>query len=123
VIIGYVTYIETSLKTLESIELTSSSLPILVQPEFIKRALLAGKNVLSEKPIAKDVATAQELLQWYEANIDPKKSFWAVGENFRFMTKFLFTAEQVQKMGKIKYFRVNVQNLVKEDNKYYRRCF
>ncbi|OQD75260.1 hypothetical protein PENDEC_c008G05264 [Penicillium decumbens] len=98
-------------------------LPILVQPEFIKRALLAGKNVLSEKPIAKDVATAQELLQWYEANIDPKKSFWAVGENFRFMTKFLFTAEQVQKMGKIKYFRVNVQNLVKEDNKYYQTAW
>lgn len=75
---------------------------------------------MSEKPIAKDVATAQELLKWYGANIDPKKTFWAVGENFRYMTKYLYTAEQVQKMGKVKHFRVNVQNLVKEDNKYYR---
>lgn len=101
-------------------ELTASSLPILVQPEFIRRALLAGKHVLSEKPIAKDVATAQELLQWYGANVDSRKTFWAVGENYRYMTKFLFAAEQVRKMGKVKHFRVNVQNLVKEDNKYYR---
>ncbi|KAJ6119793.1 hypothetical protein N7523_004073 [Penicillium sp. IBT 18751x] len=95
------------------------ALPILVQPEFIKKALLAGKHVLSEKPIAKDLATAQELLKWYGANVDTKKTFWAVGENFRYMTKYLFAAEQVRKMGKIKHFRVNVQNLVKEDNKYY----
>ena len=40
-------------------------LPILVQPDFIKKALSAGKHVLAEKPIAKDVATATELLDWY----------------------------------------------------------
>ncbi|KAJ5677901.1 uncharacterized protein N7477_003534 [Penicillium maclennaniae] len=95
------------------------ALPILVQPEFIKKALLAGKHVLSEKPIAKDLATAQGLLKWYGANVDTKKTFWAVGENFRYTTKYLFAAEQVRKMGKVKHFRVNVQNLVKEDNKYY----
>ncbi|KAF3385456.1 hypothetical protein F1880_002911 [Penicillium rolfsii] len=94
-------------------------LPILVQPDFIKRALLAGKHVLSEKPIAKDVATARELLKWYQANIDPSKVIWAVGENFRYMTKFLFAAEKVREMGKVRQFRVNVHSLVKQDNKYY----
>lgn len=106
----------------ERTKLTGSSLPILVQPEFIKKALLAGKHVLSEKPIAKDVATAQELLKWYHANIDTSKTFWAVGENFRYMTRFLFTAEQVRKLGKVRHFRVRVHNLVKPDNKYYCMC-
>ncbi|KAJ5690598.1 hypothetical protein N7462_004990 [Penicillium macrosclerotiorum] len=95
------------------------ALPILVQPEFIKQALLAGKHVLSEKPIAKDVATAQDLLQWYRTNIDTTKFFWAVGENYRYLTKFLFAAEKVREMGKIRHFRANVHSLVKPDNKYY----
>ncbi|CEJ58231.1 Putative Oxidoreductase family, NAD-binding Rossmann fold protein [Penicillium brasilianum] len=94
-------------------------LPILAQPEFIKRALTAGKHVLSEKPIAKDVATARELLQWYQKSIDPNKTIWAVGENFRYMTKFLFAAEKVRELGRVRQFRVNVQSRVKEDNKYY----
>lgn len=95
------------------------ALPILVQPDFIKRALLAGKHVLSEKPIAKDIATARELLQWYQANIDANKVFWAVGENFRYMSKYIYAAEQVQKLGSIRNFRVNVQNFIKPDNKYF----
>jgi glucose-fructose oxidoreductase len=99
--------------------LTTHSLPILVQPDFIKRALLSGKHVLSEKPIAKDVATAKELLQWYQANIDATKVFWAVGENFRYMSKYIYAAEQVQKLGHVRNFRVDVQNFVKPDNKYF----
>jgi glucose-fructose oxidoreductase len=94
-----------------------------VQPEFIRKALLAGKHVLSEKPIAKDIATAQELLQWYQTNIDTSKIFWSVGENFRYLTKFIFAAEQVRTLGKVLNFRVNVHNLVKADNKYYRMYF
>lgn len=95
-------------------------LPILVQPEFIKKALLAGKHVISEKPIAKDIAEAQELLQWYRTNIDTAKVLWAVGENYRYMTKFLFAAEQVRQLGPVRNFRINVHSLVKSDNKYYR---
>ncbi|KAJ5398068.1 Oxidoreductase family NAD-binding Rossmann fold protein [Penicillium cosmopolitanum] len=72
-----------------------------------------------EKPIAKDVATAKELLQWYQANIDASKVFWAVGENFRYMSKYIYAAEQVQKLGHVRNFRVDVQNFVKPDNKYF----
>lgn len=95
------------------------SLPILIQPDFIRQALLAGKHVLSEKPIAKDVATARELLEWYRANIDTNKVIWAVGENYRYLTKFLFAAERVRELGSVKNFRVNVHNMVKQDNKYF----
>lgn len=97
----------------------NDSLPILVQPEFIKKALTAGKHVLSEKPIAKDVATAQELLKWYKSSIDSSKIFWVVGENFRYLTKFIFAAEQVSKLGKVKNFRVNVHSLMNAENKYF----
>lgn len=61
-------------------------------------------------------------MQWYQAKVDTSKVFWAVGENFRYMTKFLYTAEQVRKMGKVRHFRVNVHNLVKPDNQYYSMC-
>ncbi|KAJ6164905.1 hypothetical protein N7470_003577 [Penicillium chermesinum] len=107
------------LLTREDIGAVTIALPILVQPEFIKKALLAGKHVLSEKPIAKDIATAQELLQWYQTNIDTTKVFWAVGENFRYLTKFIFAAEQVRQLGPVRNFRINVHSLVKPDNKYY----
>lgn len=61
-------------------------------------------------------------MQWYHANIDTGKTFWAVGENFRYVTKFLYTAQQVRKMGKVRHFRVDVHNMVTPDNKYYSMC-
>jgi len=50
------------------------ALPIPAQPAYIKQALTAGKHVLAEKPVAKDVATARELIQWYgdKNNVDKK---------------------------------------------------
>lgn len=95
-------------------------LPILVQPEFIRKALSAGKHVLSEKPIAKDLATAQELVQWYHSNVDTKKVFWGVAENFRFYNSFTFAAEQVRKLGRVQNFRVNSHFTMKPESRYYR---
>ncbi|KAL2829219.1 hypothetical protein BDW59DRAFT_178564 [Aspergillus cavernicola] len=96
-------------------------LPILVQPEYIKAALAAGKHVLSEKPIAKDISTAQELVAWYgdTHNVDKSQTFWAVAENYRFIRKWLRTAEEVQKLGGVKSFRVLVRSKVSTESKYY----
>lgn len=99
------------------------SLPILVQPEFIRKALSAGKHVLSEKPIAKDLATAQELVQWYRTNIDIGKVFWGVAENYRYYKQYLYAAEQIQMLGRVKNFRVYLHTMVKTDFRYYCKLF
>ncbi|KAL4770089.1 hypothetical protein BDW60DRAFT_209494 [Aspergillus nidulans var. acristatus] len=96
-------------------------LPIVAQPAYIKEALAAKKHVLSEKPIAKDLATAQDLMTWYNdnANVDKSKTLWGVAENFRFIRKWLKTAEEVQKLGGVKTFRVVVRNKVGTEGKYF----
>lgn len=95
------------------------ALPIPAQPEFIKQALLAGKHVLSEKPVAKDLATAQELMKWYHDQIDVSKVTWGVAENFRFLSRFRYGADQVQQLGRVLGFQVKVHLFVKPGSKYY----
>lgn len=60
-------------------------LPIPVQPAIIRRCLAAGKHVLAEKPIAKDVATARHLIADYQTNFAPKGLVFSVAEQFRYM--------------------------------------
>jgi predicted dehydrogenase len=52
-----------------------------VSPVLIKKALAAGKHVLSEKPIAPDLKIAQSLVDYSQ---QMKDVLWGVGENFRF---------------------------------------
>lgn len=96
------------------------ALPILVQPEIIKQALSAGKHVLSEKPIAKDVATAEELITWYEAGPAKEGLIWSVGENFRFLDVMQFGSEQVQKVGgSVTTFGLSLYGFIDEGDKFY----
>ncbi|KAL4787940.1 hypothetical protein BJX76DRAFT_317367 [Aspergillus varians] len=97
------------------------ALPIPAQPAYIKEALAAGKHVLSEKPIAKDLETAQGLVSWYndESNVNKSKILWGVAENYRFTRKWLLTAEKVQKLGGVKTFRVVVRGKVGTEGKYF----
>ncbi|KAI9668085.1 MAG: hypothetical protein M1821_000905 [Bathelium mastoideum] len=85
------------------------ALPIVTQPSYIREALRAGKHVLAEKPIAKDVATATELLDWYHQNIDTSKVTWCVAENYRFFDSIAFASEQVKKLGRVLGFNIRVQ--------------
>ncbi|KAI4720307.1 NAD(P)-binding protein [Aureobasidium sp. EXF-10727] len=101
------------------IEAVVIALPILAQPDFIKKALSAGKHVLSEKPVAKDLATAHELIDWYHKNIDTKKTIWAVAENFRYLGRFQYGAEQVKELGDILGFRLRMHANVQPGAKYY----
>lgn len=56
-------------------------LPITAQPALVIRCLEAGKHVLSEKPIGKDVKTAKALVEEYEKRFQPKGLIWRVAES------------------------------------------
>jgi predicted dehydrogenase len=55
-------------------------LPFMYQPDIIRRAWKAGKHVLSEKPIERDVNAAMALVREYEENWAPKGLVWRVAE-------------------------------------------
>jgi len=60
-------------------------LPIPIQPDIIRRCFAAGKHVLSEKPIAKDVSTARFLLEDYKRDYAHRNIIFNVAEQFRYM--------------------------------------
>ena len=62
-------------------------LPITAQPALVIRALKAGKHVLSEKPVAKDVKDARELIETYEKEYKPKGLIWRVAESMSKLPK------------------------------------
>lgn len=95
------------------------ALPILAQPEYIEAALAAGKHVLSEKPIAKDIASAEKLIQYYKSDKVKAGATWAVAENFRFLESFEFGRQEVLKLGRILGFRVKMFGNVKPGAKYF----
>src|SRR5437879_79886 len=66
------------------VEAVDIVLPIAVQPAVIEAALRAGKHVLSEKPVAPDVATGQRLLQTAAELTRASGKVWMVAENFRY---------------------------------------
>jgi predicted dehydrogenase len=92
------------------------ALPILNQPDYIKKALTAGKHVLAEKPIAKDVATGEELLK-FSKNLNNGATF-GIAENFRFLDSFVYAADQVKTLGRILMFRVKMHTMVNLGGKY-----
>jgi predicted dehydrogenase len=94
------------------------ALPIKNQPEYVRKALGAGKHVLSEKPIAENMEDAVALLDYYRNNIDNKKLNWSVAENKRYSNSFRHGAEQVKTMGKQLTFRCRMQTLT-EGGKYF----
>ncbi|MCJ1333037.1 hypothetical protein MMC10_009731 [Thelotrema lepadinum] len=94
------------------------ALPILNQPEYIKAALSAGKHVLSEKPVAENTKDAQELIKWYQANIDSSKVTWGIAENLRFSNSFDYASGIAQKLGKVLSFRMRMNTMLK-GGKYY----
>lgn len=65
----------------KDIDAVSLVLPITAQPELILAALKAGKHVLSEKPVGKDVQAGRKLVEEYERVYKPKGLIWRVAES------------------------------------------
>lgn len=94
------------------------ALPITVQPDVIRKALRQSKHVLSEKPIAGDVETAFELISAYERS--DHGPIWAVAENFRFLRSVAVAHKALAGFdGEVTGFRVEVLNMIDEDDKFY----
>ncbi|KAL1858281.1 hypothetical protein VTK73DRAFT_7865 [Phialemonium thermophilum] len=66
----------------EEIKGVIMALSITSHPDYILRCLEAGKSVMSEKPIAKDVETAKQLIAIYEKKYQPRGLDWRIAENF-----------------------------------------
>jgi predicted dehydrogenase len=95
-------------------------LPITTQPAIILKSLAAGKHVLSEKPVAPDVASGLKLIAEYEASY--KGLIWRVAENFEAEPGYRVAAEAIRagKIGSVANFSAKVVAYVDENSKYYK---
>jgi len=76
----------------DDIEAVDVVVPIHTLPSVVEQALAAGKHVISEKPVAPDVATVRALLAHYAGRAD---RVWMVGENYRYEPTYVRAAEIV----------------------------
>jgi predicted dehydrogenase len=71
--------------------------------------LKAGKHVLSEKPVAADVASGIALIKTYLSDYRPKGLIWRVAENFETDTAIRAISQAIRdgKIGKVTHFAVD----------------
>jgi predicted dehydrogenase len=93
------------------------AVPISHVPAIVKKSLLAGKHVLSEKPIAKDVATSRDLIEFHRNNTP--NLVYAVAENFRYLDAVREAKKLLKSYGKITTFLVQVHQFMDQENKWY----
>lgn len=79
---------------------------------------MAGKHVLSEKPVAENIKEAEDMIQWYRSNIS--EATWCIAENWRFLDSFARASEEIKKLGRLLGFQVRSFDMVQQSWKFYR---
>jgi len=97
-------------------------LPIELLAPAVDLSLASGKHVISEKPIAPDVATGERLLAIYKNHPD---QVWMVAENFRYENAYRKAGEIVQSgdLGSLYSAHWAMYNCVVRRNKYYQTAW
>jgi len=100
-------------------------LPINTQPSIIRRALEAGKHVLSEKPVAPDVLQGLELIKKYNRLYKPKGLIWRVAENFEAEVAYRTVRSYALsgKIGTIVSFKATVINYIDQHSQWYKTAW
>lgn len=106
-----------ALFALPEVEAVMISLPIDQQPRYVLAALAAGKAVLSEKPVAPNVAAARALVKKAKRFRTP----WLVGENFAFMPHVAKLTAWVKdgKLGSVRLAEATQMTVMDEKNPYF----
>jgi len=96
-------------------------LPITSQPLAIQLALQHRKHVMSEKPVASDVAQGLEFIEKYEREFKSKGLIWCVAENYVYEPALVKAAEIVKKGELGRLFVLNLHRYVSmnQSNKYF----
>lgn len=102
----------------DDIEAVNIVLPIDVMPGVVELALRSGKHVISEKPIAAEVAAGRRLVELHGQS---SGQIWLVGENWRYEDAFEQAAALVHRgeIGRPLLCHWVVYNPINPDNKYY----
>ncbi len=119
-IVPYAVDITTDMDALlarDDIDVVALLLPIPLLPDAVEKALKSGKHVVSEKPIAPDVATGKRLLALPRADGQQ----WMVAENWRYEAMYQQAGEIVDSgvLGAPIVFNWAIHIAVNPDNKYY----
>ncbi len=116
--IGDRVQVETDLETLlarKDVDAVDLVMPIDTMPAAVRAALQSGKHVISEKPIAPDVAEGLELMQAQKDNV------WMVAEDMRYQPAVEAAAEIVARgdIGGIVLSSWIISNDMRPSNRYY----
>ncbi len=102
----------------DDIDAVDVLLPIPLMPDVIRKALAAGKHVISEKPAAPDLAAGRDLLAHHAAH---SNCVWMVAENWRYEPVMVQTAEIVRsgEIGRPLMAQFDQHIAMTPENKYY----